>query len=242
MARNTKPVIVDEPSVAVAADPMIELLINKIKTLDPQLVIADNLTVDDLLQFLAIATNNKKVKDQLIADISKLTTNKKLLGLLPDLTISKLEETLENLKDPVLLSIKRAVDKDSISYTSFQPSKVLDTMIYIQGIRIVSVEGDPVDAAIGSVFLRVANSSLTKDETKQYFCEVFQGSVSLAENAYKLGLTTKQIKALSDEIGNLWCYEIKIKKMKNKLINDQKKQQDRDSMRENMIKAIRDRK
>ena len=243
-------------------DPMVVLLVSKINEIDSSLDIshlnkdnisrnfkdislidvADNLTIDDLLALLAIAATNKKTKDQLISDIQKLTTNKKILTSLPDLTIAKLEEILENLQDPVLLNVKRAVSKDSISYTSFQPSKVLDSMIYIQGIKLDDqVDGDPVDAAIGSVFLRINNSSLSKDQNKQYFCEVFKGSVTLSDNAYQLGLTSKQIKTVANEIADLWCYETKVKKMRTKQTNDQKKQQDRDTMRSNMIAAIRDR-
>ena len=238
MVRNTKPAIV-EASVTVAADPTIDLLVNKIRLLDPQLVIADNLTVDDLLQFLAIATTNKKVKEQLIADISKMTTNKKVLESLDIMTIDKLQETLDNLKDPVMIKVKLSVNKDDINYTDYQPSKNLDVMLYIQGQKTSDqLLEDPIDCAIGSVFIKTDNSKIKP----QYFCEVFKTTVVLADNAYQLGLTAKQVKILSSEVGNLWCYETKAKKIKNKLINDQKKQNERDLMRQKMIDTIRDRK
>lgn len=236
MVRNTKSVV--EVSVPVAIDPMIDLLVNKIKTIDPSLAIADNLTVDGLVELVAIATNNKKQRDQLIDDISKLTTNKKVLELLDTMTIDKLQETLEQIKDPVMIKVKLAVNKDDINYTDYQSSKVMDVMLYIQGRKTdQQIIEDPIDCAIGSVFIKTGNSKIKE----QYFCEVFKTTVVLADNAYELGLTAKQVKLLSNEIASLWCYEAKAKKLATKQNNDKKKQNERDLMRTNMIAAIRDR-
>lgn len=227
-------------------DPMVVMLVDKIRAADPSVEIgyisiediSKNVTVDRLLELLAIAANNKKQREQLITEISKLTTSKKILASLPGLPLSRLQEILENLQDPTLLKIKRAVvNKDDINYTDYQSSKTLDVMLYIQGQKTdEQVDGDSVDAAIGSVFVRVGNLQ------PQYFCEVFKCGVVLSDNAYQLGLSPKQIKSISSEIALLWCYESKVKKMTTKQTNDKKKQQDRELMRQNMIAAIRDRK
>lgn len=238
-------------------DPMVVLLVSKINEIDSSLDIshlnkdnvsrnfrdislrdvADNFTIDELLLLVTIAANNKKQRDQLIGDIEKLTTNKKLLALLPDMTIGKLQETLDNLQDPVMIKIKRAVNKDDINYTDYQSSKVMDVMLYIQGRKTDDqILEDPVDCAIGSVFLKTGNLK------PEYFGEVFKTTFVLSENAYQLGLTAKQVKLLSTEIAGLWCYENKLKKIATKQNNDKKKQEERNLMRENMIKAIRDRK
>lgn len=239
MARNTKPAIVPaivEASAVVVIDPMIDLLVNKIRLLDPQLAIADNLTIDELLELVAIATTNRKNKDRLIDEIQKLTTNKKVLELLDTMTIDKLQETLEQIKDPVMIKVKLAVNKDDINYTDYQSSKVMDVMLYIQGRKTdQQIIEDPIDCAIGSVFIKTGNLS------PEYFGEVFKTTFVLSDNAYNLGLTTKQVKLLSNEIAGLWCYETKAKKIKTKQANDQKKQNERDLMRTNMINAIRDR-
>lgn len=254
MTKGIKTTSVKSPATI---NPMIELLVNKINALDPNLDIShlskgnisrnfkdisltdvnDNLTVDQLLELVAIATNNKKQRDQLITDISVLTTNKKLLESLDSMTVDKLQDILENLKDPTLIKINRAVNRDAINYTDYQPSKILDVMLYIQGQKTdQQISEDPIDCAIGSVFIKIGNLK------EQYFCEVFKTSVVLSDNAHQLGLIAKQVKALSSEVASLWCYATKYKKIATKQVNDKKKQADRELVRQNMINAIRDRK
>lgn len=229
--------VIDQ-TIVQTIDPMVSMMTTKINQLDPSLSIDNNSSIDQLLELLAIATNNKKQRDQLIDDISKLTTNKKVLESLDIMTIDKLQETLDNLKDPVMIKVKLSVNKDDINYTDYQSSKVMDVMLYIQGQKTSDqLLEDPIDCAIGSVFIKTGNSKIKP----QYFCEVFKTTVVLADNAYELGLTAKQVKLLSNEIAGLWCYETKSKRIKTKQANDKKKQNERDLMRENMIKAVRDR-
>lgn len=234
MTKGTKTTSVNP----VAIDPMVELLRDKINTLDPTLIplqdINDNLTIDQLLELVAIATNNKKHRDQLLADISVLTTNKKLLGSMDDMTTEKLEEVLENLRDPVFIKINRAVKQEAINYTDYQPSKTVDAMLCIQGQKTdQQLLEDPIDCVIGSVFIKIGNLK------EQYFCEVFKTSIVLSDNSHQLGLTAKQLKLLSNEVGSLWCYANKQKRLVTKQANETKRQADLELMKQNMIDAIR---
>lgn len=208
------------------------------------LEVNSNITIDDshtipelqeLLKGLRIVKANRIECDRLIELIKQETTEQAILDVLPKMSVTELQDVLDKIKAVKLISKVKATEK--VDFVDYQPGKSCDCMLIIQGQKTKEqLHDDPISCAIGSVLIKIGSLPAF------HFAECFETSVILRSDAFDTGLSDKQIKSLHKDISEYWCLAEKRKKLDNKKSKQEEKNKARQEMREQMIKAIRDRK